>query len=197
MKRMTVLLVTLLSLTGILAGQQLPSAPTPIPSQADDDAWNRLSWITPDTQVSVSRPHHLPFRCTDLRVSDQGLSCEFRSIWTSSLDLDLPRAEVRGVSIRHDKRNFWIGVAAMSTLGFVVGASKSESGPYNYRVENGMIGAGLVGLATTPLVIAVVPLLPGHTVYRASSAISVPKASRPPGRVHALLLRHRSSTVTD
>jgi hypothetical protein len=197
MKHLTFLLATILSLTGNLAAQQLPSAPTPQPSPADDNAWNRLSWITPGTQVSVSRAHHLPFRCSDLHVTDQGLSCEFHSIWTSSLDLDLPRAEVRSVSIRHDKRNFWIGVAAMSTVGFVVGASQSNIGPYNYRAENGLIGAALVGFATSPLVIAVVPLLPGHTVYRAGSLPPTPKAPKPLRKAHAFLARHRSSTVTD
>jgi len=197
MKRLGLLIATVLCLPAFTLAQTSAPQPAHQPSQAGDDAWNRLSWLSPDTQVSVSGGHPLPFRCSNLHVTDQGLSCEFHSVWTSSRYLDLPRSEVRSVSIRHDRRNFWIGVAATSTLGFVVGASKSNIGPYNYRAENGLIGGALLGFATTPLVFAVVPLLPGHTVYKPGSSAAVSKKPNLPGKAHAFLARHRSAHMID
>lgn len=195
MKRLILLFATVLCLSVFAQAQQPAQSQPQQPSQADDGDWNRLSWLTPETEVSVSGPHRFPFRCSNLQVTDEGLSCESHSLWISTRYLELSRSEVRSVSIRHDRRNFWIGVAAMSTLGFVAGATQRDLGPYNPPAANGLLVGALTGFATSPFVFAVVPLLPGHTLYKPGSSAMPPKRSSNSGKTHAFLARLRQAKI--
>jgi len=197
MKRTRFLIATLLFSSAWMSAQTSIQQPPPQPSLTDDDAWNHLSWLTPETEVSISGPHHFPVRCINLQVTDEGVSCESHSFWIPTRYFELSRSEVRGVSLRHDRRNLWIGVAALSTAGFAIGASGSSPGPYQYRTENGLIGAGLGGLVSFPLVMAVVPFLPGHNVYRPGSSAAFPKKLNLPARTHAFLARLRPAHLPD
>jgi hypothetical protein len=162
MKQLAILLITVFLLPELVAAQSLPLAPQPATS--DDAAWNHLSMLDPDAQVSIASGAHWPVRCQNLRVTDQGLSCQIGWMYTRSIDL--PRSEVEEVSLHHDRRNFWIGVGAMSALGFALGATESNLGPYQPRVANGLLGAGAVGLVSSPFVLMVVHWIPGKTIYR-------------------------------
>ena len=164
MKQLAILLVAILLMPERISAQSLPQAPQPAASDDADAAWSRLSMLAPDAQVSVASASHWPVRCQNLRVTDEDLSCQIGWMYTRSIDL--PRSEVEKVSLHHDRRNFWIGVGAMSAAGFAIGASKSDLGPYQPRAVNGLIGAGLIGLASAPFVYAVVHFLPGKTIYR-------------------------------
>ena len=164
MKQLAILLITVFLLPELVAAQSLPQAPQPATSDDADAAWNRLSMLDPDAQVSLASRSHWPVRCQNLRVTDQGLSCQIGWMYTRSIDL--PRSEVEEVSLHHDRRNFWIGVGAMSALGFALGATESNLGPYQPRVANGLLGAGAVGLVSSPFVLMVVHWIPGKTIYR-------------------------------
>lgn len=164
MKQLAILLVALFLQPDLVSAQSLPQAPQPTAPDNADAAWNRLSMLDPDARVSITSASHWPVRCQNLRVTDQGLSCQIGWMYTRSIDL--PRSDVEQVTLHHDRRNLWIGVGAMSAAGFAVGASQSNLGPYQPRAVNGLIGAGLLGLVSVPFVYAVVRFLPGKTIYR-------------------------------
>jgi hypothetical protein len=164
MKQLAILVVVIVLQPELVSAQNLPQAPQPAASDDADAAWNRLSMLGPDAQVSVTSSAHWPVHCENLRVTDQGLSCEFGRMYTRSIEL--PRSEVEKVSLQHDRRNFWIGVGAMSALGFALGASQTNLGPNEPHVVFGLLGAGAVGLVSSPFVFTVVHFLPGKTIYR-------------------------------
>jgi hypothetical protein len=166
MKQLATLLIAVLLLPELVTAQSLPQVPQSATSSDADAAWNRLSMLDPDAEVSIASSiasrAHWPLRCQNLRATDQGLSCQIGWMYTRSIDL--PRSEVEEVSLDHDRRNFWIGVGAMSALGFALGATESSPGPP--RVSNGLLGAGVVGLVSSPFVLMVVDWIPGKTIYR-------------------------------
>jgi hypothetical protein len=164
MKQLAILLIAVFLLPERISAQSLPQAPQPAVSDDADAAWNRLSMLDPDARVSIKSGAHWPVRCQNLRVTDQGLSCQIGWMYTRSIDL--PRTEVEEVALRHDRRNLWIGTGAMAAAGFALGASQPNLGPYQARAVNGLIGAGLVGLVSVPFVYAVVHFIPGKTIYR-------------------------------
>jgi hypothetical protein len=167
MKQLAILLVALLLLPQRIFAQSLPDAPHPVASDDAEAGWDRLSMLDPYSQVSITAGGRGPIRCQDLHVDDQYLSCQSTGMFARSFDLR--RTDIERVALRHDRRNFWIGVGAMSAFGFALGASQSNLGPYQPRAVNGLIGAGLIGLASTPVVLTVVRLLPGKTIYHQSS----------------------------
>lgn len=164
MKQLAILLIALLLPPQRTFAQSLPDTPHPAASDDAEASWDRLSMLDPSSQVSVTAGGRGPIRCQDLHVDDQYLSCQSTGIFGRSFDLR--RTDIERVALRHDRRNLWIGVGAMSAFGFALGASKSDLGPYQPRALNGLIGAGLIGLVSTPFVWAVVRLLPGKTIYR-------------------------------
>jgi hypothetical protein len=165
MKQFAILLTALLLLPKPVFAQNLPSAPQP--AATDDANWDRLTWLDPDSMVSITAAGHGPIRCGSLHVADQELSCQSAGLFARSYDLS--RSQVERVNLRRDKRNFWIGIGAMSAVGFAVGASQYNLEPYQPRVVNGVLGASLLGFASSPFVFAVVHLLPGKTIYRRGS----------------------------
>ena len=165
MKQLAILLIAVFLLPKPVFAQSLPQAPQPAAS--DEANWDRLSWLDPDSMVSISADGHGPIRCANLRIGDQDLSCQSVGFFARSYDLS--RSQVERVALRHDKRNFWIGVGVMSAVGFAAGAAQSNLGPYQPRAVNGLIGASLVGFASSPFVFAVVHLLPGKTIYHRGS----------------------------
>ena len=166
MKQLAILLVVLLLAPRWISAQSLPDAPHPTASDDAEASWDRLSMLAPYAQVSVTAGGRGPIRCQDLHVDDQYLSCQSTGMFARSFDLR--RSDIERVALRHDRRNFWIGVGAMSAFGFALGASQSNLGPYQPRAVNGLIDAGLMGLVSTPFVLTVVHLLPGKTIYRPS-----------------------------
>ena len=164
MKQLAILLVAIFLQPEWVSAQNLPQAPQPAAIADADAAWNRLSMLGPDAEISVTSTAHWPVHCENLRVTDQGLSCEFGRMYTRSINL--PRSEVEKVSLQHERRNFWIGVGVMSAAGFALGASKTNLGPNEPRVVFGLLGAGAVGLVSAPFVYAVVHFIPGKTIYR-------------------------------
>jgi len=167
MRNLLIFLASTFLLPASVIAQNLPSAPQPSASanQQDDLQWDRMTLLDPDSHVSVTS-NRGRIRCTNVRVTDDGFSCEFGSIFLPPRTIDLPRSDVREVRLRHDRRNFWIGIGATATAGFIIGATGPNLGDTQSRIGSGTLGAALVGFAASPFVYAVTYWLPGHSIYR-------------------------------
>src|SRR5579862_4944976 len=113
--------IVLVLLPDVMHAQSLPSAPPPNLSDTYD--WSRLERLDPNSQISVTSDRRHTIRCQKVSADDRGLSCAFQSFWMPSYSFDFSRADIEEVQLRHERRNFWIGVAAFSAAGFAAGAA--------------------------------------------------------------------------
>jgi hypothetical protein len=164
MKQLAILLIALFLLPKPVHAQSVPQVPEPVASDADEASWDRLSMLDPGAQISIRAAGRGPIRCQNVRIGDWELSCDSAGYFARSFDFS--RSAIEQVDLRHDRRNFWIGVGAISALGFAVGAAKPNLGPNQPRAVNGLIDASLLGLVSAPFVYATVHWIPGKTIYR-------------------------------
>jgi hypothetical protein len=167
MKQLPILLMLIviaMLMARVMQAQSLPSAPQPNLSDTYD--WSRLERLDSYSQISVISDRRRTIHCQNVGVDDRGLSCSFQSFWMPSYSFDFARADIEEVRLRHERRDFWIGVAVFSAAGFAVGATGPGATDSGSRVGRGIVGAGLGGLMAPIFVYPVVHLLPGKTIYR-------------------------------
>jgi hypothetical protein len=161
MRTLLILLVSLLLLVDSATAQSLPSAPQPS-AQQDDQQWDRLSFLDPGSQVSVTS-NRGRIRCTNVHVTDEGFSCEFGSIFLPRRYVELSRSDVLEVRRRHDDRSRMIFVGAAIAIGYGLGYANANGSSRNF---NGGIGALVFGTVSVPVSRAFAYLMPGHLLYR-------------------------------
>ena len=101
--------------------------------------------------------------CQNVRVIDVGLTCEFESWLFPTRNYRISRGEIERVGLRHDKRNFWIGVGAASMGGLIFGATRDTVAPRGVAAAE--IGT-IFGFGSALFVYPAVRLIPGETIYR-------------------------------
>lgn len=153
----------------MLVPETLPAQtpqPTFQPASPGQSDWDRLSMLDPSSTITVTAAGHRPFHCRDLSVDNDGLSCSLVGMRFPPRYLDFPRMDVEQVQLRHDRRNFWIGVGAASAAGFALGSWQHNTNDPQARVGYGLAGAALGGLVSIPFAAVVAHFIPGNTIYR-------------------------------
>ena len=164
MRHLPILLLAYFLLPAQLHSQDLPSAPQPAnaSSSADDQAWDRLSFVPGDQEVFITSKHEKA-RCESLSITDEGLSCEAYAVFSSSRTVRMPRSEVLRVRERLGDANSGIVVVAAVAGGFVWGHSWDR--PALHTVDGIVVGTAL-GVAAWKLIPIALHFIPGKTVYR-------------------------------
>ena len=170
MKHLPILLLAYFLLPAKLHSQDLPSAPQPTntASLADDQAWDRLSFVAGDEEVFISSKNGKS-RCESLSITDQRLSCEAYAIFSSTRTIRIPRTEVLRVRQRLGDGNSGIVVVAAVAGGFVWGHSWDR--PALHTVDGIVVGTAF-GFAAWKLIPIALHFIPGKTVYRRPDNLS-------------------------
>jgi hypothetical protein len=158
MKQLAILLLTFGSLSCAL-GQALPDNPAPAPMP--DPAWNRLQNLAYRQPIVVDNTNGPPVHCLFAGLTDAYLFCNplgnprgvgFRFNHADVLGVDLDLLRQTPVQVIRPERNYhpaWI--SSMIAGGFIVGLIASRSTDAGRATEDGLIGAGVVGIIGAPL----------------------------------------------
>jgi hypothetical protein len=153
--------------------QDLPSAPQPVaPSNADEEAWDRLSFVEGDTEVFVQSRRGTT-RCESLSVTEGGLSCQAYVVFGSSRTTRVSRSEVLSVRERVGDSARWIALAAGTAGGFAWAHSWNR--PAQHGIDGVLVGA-FFGYAAWKLSPIAQHFLPGRTLYRRQQHPTHPNA---------------------
>lgn len=182
MRQFPCFLLALALLPAAARSQDLPSAPQPTSASddADEEAWDRLTFIRPESQLAV-QTRRGTFHCQDQRVSDAVFYCETPAVsvhWFVVLDsrsLKFQRSEVFAVRERHPGRIRLVGYGSALGAGFAVGAANANTKGGEPRVIGGLAGSALFGLAALPVVEAIAAFSPGKLLYRRLQHPPTPK----------------------
>jgi len=141
------------------AGQVLPDNPTPAP--IPDPAWGRLQSLVNGQPVVVDNTNGPPVHCLFAGVTEDYLFCEphgnpagvgFRFDHSDVLGVDLDLPHPMPTQASRPERNYhpaWI--SSMIAGGMIVGLIASKTTDAGTAAEDGLIGAGIVGLIGAPL----------------------------------------------
>ncbi len=141
------------------AAQALPDTPTPAP--LPDPAWSRLQSLVNGQPIVVDNTNGPPVHCLFAGVTEAYLFCNppgnpagvgfrFDHGDVLGVDLDLPRPAPTQAS--RPERNYhpaWI--SSMIAGGIIVGLVASKNTDAGTAAQDGIIGAGIVGLIGAPL----------------------------------------------
>ena len=173
------------------AAQALPDTPTPAP--LPDPAWSRLQSLVNGQPIVVDNTNGPPVHCLFAGVTEAYLFCNppgnpagvgfrFDHADVLGVDLDLPRATP--IQASRPERNYhpaWI--SSMIAGGMIVGLIASKNTDAGTATEDGIIGAGIVGLIGAPLAFfphpQFVPTGPAYPQYGIGLRFRNPIRSRP------------------
>jgi hypothetical protein len=190
MKDLAILLLAF-AIVSSAAGQALPDNPAPSP--LPDPAWGRLQGLLNGQPIVVDNTNGPPVHCLFAGVTDAYLFCNprgnpkgvgfrFDHADVLGVDLDLPRPAPTQAS--RPERNYhpaWI--CSMIAGGIIVGLIASKNTDAGTAAEDGIIGAGIVGLIGAPLAFLphpqFVPTEPAYPQYGVGLRFKSPIRSRP------------------
>jgi hypothetical protein len=156
--------------------QDLPSAPQPAKTQsgssdAGDEAWDRLNFLTPNSQISVKTTRGT-YHCEDPRVTDTQLDCEIPSprgplgAFIGPRSIQLNRFEVAEVGLRHPYRIRLIGYGTAAAAGIAFGAVGANPPSGQPRAVTAAAGAAIFCVAAIPIVELIEAFSHGTTLFR-------------------------------
>lgn len=161
----------------IATSQNVPDSPAP--ASIADPAWSRLESLLPGQPIIVTAIDGHSVHCLFTAATDRYLFCNppenlagrgfrFDHAGVIGVDLDLPRSQMTQSAPRHpDCHPAWI--SSMIAGGIIVGLVASQNTTAGRAAEDGLIGAGIVGLIGAPLA-----FLPHHQ-------LAIPRPVGPPG----------------
>src|SRR4051794_7827648 len=163
MKRLAIAFITLLLLAHSVRAQVLPDPPNAPP----DPAWNRLDSLAPGKSIVITTMDNRLVHCLFGSVTDTYLFCNppgnpegvgFRFDRIDVLSVDYDRADATLAQTRRNERNFHPGwISSMIASGLVVGIIASQNTNAGKAVQDGLIGAAVVGAIGAPFL-----FLPQH-----------------------------------
>jgi hypothetical protein len=190
MKLIAFLLLTL-SIVFKALGQALPDNPAPAP--LPDPAWSRLQSLLNGQPIVVDNINGPPVHCLFAGVTDAFLFCNpagnpasvgFRFDQADVLGVDLDQRHQTQMQASRPERNYhpaWI--SSMIAGGIIVGLIASKNTDAGTAAEDGIIGAGIVGLIGAPLAFLphpqYVPTGPAYPQYGIGLRLKSPIRSRP------------------
>jgi hypothetical protein len=190
MKQLAILLLTFGFVFHVL-GQALPDSPKPLP--IPDPAWSRLQSLRFGEPIIVGNTNGPDVHCVFASVTDAYLFCDppgnprgvgfrFDRANVLAVDLDMPRHVLTQVSRpERDYHPAWI--SSMIAGGIIVGLIASQNTDAGKAAEDGLIGAGIVGLIGAPLAFLPHPQAalsrPAYPFYGVGIPLGLPRHSRP------------------
>jgi hypothetical protein len=197
MKHLAIFLLTF-GFTFSALGQALPDNPAPVPMP--DPAWSRLQSLVNGQPIVVDNTNGPPVHCLFAGVTDAYLFCNppgnprgvgfrFDHADVFGVDLDLPRQMHTQVS-RPEPNYHPAWISSMIAGGIIVGLVASQNTTAGKAAEDGVIGAGIVGLIGAPL--AFLPHLqpalnrPAYPLYGVAVPLGLPHSH--PKTISALRL---------
>ena len=164
MRQIAIALFTLLLVQPLMPAQSLPDPPAPAP----DPAWSQLQNLRVGQAVVVTDVENRSVHCQFAGETDEYLFCNpagnppgvgFRFDRAQVLSVDLDRPDAPQTQVRAREHNYhpaWI--SSMIAGGLIVGLVASQHTTAGHATEDGLLGAGVVGLIGAPL--AFMPHLP-------------------------------------
>lgn len=158
MKDLAILLLAF-AIVSSAAGQALPDNPAPEP--LPDPAWSRLQSLVNGQPIVVDNTNGPPVHCLFAVVTDAYLFCNppgnppgagfrFDHADVLGVDLDLPhQAQTQASRPERNYHPAWI--SSMIAGGIIVGLIASKHTDAGTAAQDGLIGAGIVGLIGAPL----------------------------------------------
>jgi len=157
MRQIAIALFALSLLRLSAQAQSLPDTPGPAP----DPAWSRLQNLQIGQAVVVTDAENRSVHCLFAGVAGEYLFCNpagnpagvgFRFDRAQVLSVDLDRPDAPQPQTRPREHNYhpaWI--SSMIAGGLIVGLVASEHTSAGHAAEDGLLGAGVVGLIGAPL----------------------------------------------
>jgi hypothetical protein len=173
MKDLAIFLLAI-ALVSSASGQALPDNPGPAP--LPDPAWSRLQTLVNGQPIIVDNTSGPPVHCLFAGVTESYLFCNppgnpagvgfrFNHADVLGVDFDLPRpASTQAIRPERNYHPAWI--SSMIAGGIIVGLVASQNTDAGRAAEDGIIGAGIVGLIGAPLAFLPHPqFLPPRPAY--------------------------------
>jgi len=141
------------------SAQTLPDGPAPVP--LSDPVWSRLQNLVNGQPIVVDNTNGPPVHCLFAGVTEAYLFCNppgnpagvgFRFDHADVLGVDLDLSRATSFQTSRPERNYnpaWI--SSMIAGGIIVGLVASKNTDAGTATEDGIIGAGIVGLIGAPL----------------------------------------------
>jgi hypothetical protein len=157
MRHLAIALLTLL-FSGLSAQTQMvPDAPAPAP----DPAWTGLQSLANGQAIVVTDIENRSVHCLFAGATEEYLFCcpagnppgvGFRFDRAQVLSVDLDRPNAPRAHVRSRERNYHPGwISSMIPGGIIVGLVASQNTSAGHAAEDGLIGAGVVGLIGAPV----------------------------------------------
>jgi hypothetical protein len=152
-------LISAASATGSTFAQALPETPSPV--QLSDPAWNRLQNIAYGTPIVVTDIRGQSVHCLFAQATDAYLFCwppgnppearyRLNHADVIGVDVDMTaRSTLQPTQAEHNYHPAWI--SSMIAGGFIVGLIASQNTDAGRAAEDGLIGAGIVGIIGAPI----------------------------------------------
>jgi hypothetical protein len=157
MRRLAIALFALLLMRSPIQAQSLPDAPAPAP----DPAWTGMQSLPNGQAIVVTDIENRSVHCLFAGATEEYLFCNpagnppgvgFRFDRAQVLSIDLDRPDAPQTQVRDREHNYhpaWI--SSMIAGGLIVGLVASQHTSAGQATEDGLIGAGVVGLIGAPL----------------------------------------------
>jgi hypothetical protein len=187
MKHLAIALLNLSLLWPAAHAQNIPDAPASTP----DPSWIRLQNLAMGEPIIVTATDNRSVHCLFAGVTDSYLFCNpagnppgvgfrFDRVEVVSVDLDRPGAATAQVHRpEHNYHPAWI--SSMLAGGLVVGFIASQNTHVGKAAQDGLIGAGVVGLIGAPLAFLPHPQMappgPVYPLYGIGVPLRVPVRS--------------------
>jgi len=179
------LAVLLIICSGALA-QNIPDTPSPAPIA--DPAWSRLQSLTMGRPIVITDAQGRVVHCLFAGVTDAYLFCDppgnppgvgFRFDHAEVIGVDLDPLTYQSAQAAAHERNYhpaWI--SSMIAGGIIVGLVASQNTSAGRAAEDGLIGAGVVGLIGAPFAfLPHPPMAPPRPAY-APYSFRIPVGAR-------------------
>lgn len=181
MKRLCLTLITLSYIPAALAAQALPDSPQPAESSSSD--WNNVAGLAHDQPIVVHASGGRHLYCLFTGATETTLFCEPDLTFYQGGEYHFQRADVDKVRLDQIQRNRVVVIAASSAGLAIFAACRSTDGA---RGLDGLIGAGVGGLAGWAISTPIAMMIPGHLVYHRSANPRQSSATQP---AHHFLFR--------
>jgi len=187
MKRLVIVLVTLLFGIPVARAQILPEAPAAPP----DPAWNRLRSLAEGRPIVITTTDNRCVHCLFGSVTDTYLFCSpqgnpvgvgyrFDRVEVVSVDYDRTRPPLNQPRPERNYHPGWI--SSMIAGGLIVGIVASQNTDADRAARDGLIGAAVVGAIGAPFVFLPSPYTPppyGGPIYGMGVRVSSPRVAHP------------------
>jgi hypothetical protein len=156
MRHLAIALLALSLLRPSMHAQGVPDAPVP----ASDPAWSGLQDLHDGQAIVITDTENRSVHCLFAGMIEDHLFCNpagnppgvgFRFDRAQVLSVDLDRPDAPQAQVRARDRNHPEWISSMIAGGIVVGLVASQKTTAGRAAEDGLIGAGVVGLIGAPM----------------------------------------------